>query len=224
MAGISEYRLFRDAREKAFLTVVENALAELQPGLLVIKRDNPFVIEGMFSLNSPEGIFDEYRIRIVLDKKFPEVEPIVFEAGKRIPLTYDRHINPGGNCCVTVWENWLAMPIDHSFREYLDGPLRDFFLNQFFFEKTGEWRFGERPHFAAGMVEAFAETLGVQADQTIVTNYLKSLAAKPKGHLACPCGSGKILRHCHQNQLHELHKRLPAKLAKRMLDRLTKSP
>jgi hypothetical protein len=224
MASVAEERLFKNARQGIFLADVENALARCQPELRVVKRDSPFSIEGAFLLTSPDGPFDKYDVKIELDVGFPNNEPSVFEVGGRIPKSPERHINPGGDCCITVWETWLALASGHSFFEYLDGPLREFFLNQYFFEKTGEWRFGERPHFTKGMVEAYSETLGVEADKAVVRNYLHALANKPKGHLMCPCGGEKILRHCHQKQLHELYARFPEGLAARMLNRLSKAP
>lgn len=132
-----------NARREKFLKELEEALAELQPALRVIKRDHPITIEGMFSLQSPDGPIDTYQIRIELNDDFPNVEPVVFETGNRIPKLIERHVNPGGNCCIRVWESWLATAKDQTFRAYLTGPIQEFFLNQFFYEQTGKWRLGD---------------------------------------------------------------------------------
>ena len=45
------------------------------------------------------------------------------------------HINPAGDCCIMVWEEWLVLAPDTSFRGFLRGPVHDYFLNQWWFEK-----------------------------------------------------------------------------------------
>ena len=210
-----------DLRRK-ILGSIEEALGKFQPLMRLIREDGPIVIEGRFQLDSSKGFIDAYEVRVELTERFPNQEPTVFEIGGRIPVSNDRHVNPGGNCCITVWESWLAEDVDHSFGGFINGPMREYFLNQFFFENTGKWRFGERAHGTPGLVEAYAEALDVQPNQEMVLRYLQSLAGKPKGHLPCPCGSGKILRKCHQTELHALFVRPGQKLAARMLSRLEK--
>jgi hypothetical protein len=203
-----------------FLAELKACVAELQPDLKIMENPSSIVVEGSFVLGSEEGNFDQFEIRLNLSERFPEIEPKVFETNNRIPRIQDRHINPDGDCCITVWESWLVSAPDLSIRGYVQGPLREFFLNQWFFERKGKWRFGERAHGTQGMVDAYAEALGITANIGTVLRYLKSLATKPRGHLECPCGSGVILRKCHQQQLHQLYARLKPGLAKRMLDRL----
>lgn len=203
---------------------IKSALAELQPALDIVSFGAPMVIEGTFYINSSDGPVDSYQVRIELKKGFPNFEPLVFETAGRIPKISGRHINLGGDCCITVWEAWLATAAELTFRAFLCGPMHEYFLNQYFFEKTGEWRLGERSHGTKGLVEAFSEVLGVDADRAIVVRYLRSLAIKPKGHLPCPCGSGKILRSCHRNELHKLYADVGPDLASRMLKRLGSMP
>jgi len=209
------------ARQLAFMADVEATFSELQPQLRIVEHEFPIIIEGSFFLKSPDGPFDQFQVRIVLDKNFPRREPKVFEIGQRIPRTIDRHINKDGDCCLTVWEEWLVKTSDRSFRGFLTGPVHEFFLSQWFYEKKGIWRFGQRSHGTAGLVEAYADILGVPAKQETILYYLRLLALDwPKGHWLCPCGSELILRHCHRSRLLELHALVPPRLAKRMLLRL----
>ena len=203
-------------------TIIESALRELQPHLIITNETSSnFTIEGSFQLSGPNGPFDHYVLRLVVSKKFPSIEPLVFETAERIPRIPDRHINSNGSCCLTVWEEWLAIAPDFSFRGFLDGPLKEFFLNQWWFEKDGRWRFGERPHGAPGIVQAYACVLEIPARTRSVIYYLRLLSQDwPKGHWICPCGSGLKLRDCHKDALSKLHKRLQPILAKRMLRRL----
>jgi hypothetical protein len=206
---------------------VKAAIAFEQPKLRAV-RDGPNIhIGGNYLLfengavANPAGPISEFNIKIVLSDRFPRQEPKIFEVGGRIPRSADRHVNPDGDCCVTVWEHWLACAGDHSFAAFLNGPVTEFFLGQYWFEKTGKWPFGERPHGPDGLEEAYAEALGIPNRKKDIIYHLRLLSKDwPKGHWLCPCGSGKLLRHCHRYEMMALHERIPPRIARRMLRRL----
>lgn len=209
------------------LETVQAAIAFDQPKLHARLVDDQILIEGVLLVTEvgvaamPGGPITEFAIRMELSRRYPSVEPKTFETGKRIPRTPDRHINPDGDCCVTVWEHWLATAPNHSIGSFINGPINEYFLSQFWFEKTGKWPFGERPHGDAGMEEAYADALGVPNRRDTLIYYLRLLSqAWPKGHWVCPCGSGKIVRNCHREELTALHERIASNIAKRMLRRL----
>ena len=125
------------------LEEVKAAIAFDQPKLRAA-RDGPNIhVGGSYLLfengavAKPAGPISEFDIEIILSNRFPRHEPKVFEVGGRIPRCADRHVNPDGNCCVTVWEHWLACATHHSFAAFLNGPANEFFLGQYWFEKTG---------------------------------------------------------------------------------------
>lgn len=206
---------------------VRRAIAFDQPKLNATQNGSDFIIEGQYVIVEnagsarPAGPITTFDIKIVTGNRYPVHEPKVFEIGGRIPRSPDRHINDDGDCCLTVWEEWLAISDDTRFAAFLNGPLREFFLAQYWFEKTGKWPFGERSHGEKGLVEAFADVLKIQNKKQNVIYYLRLLSQEwPKGHWLCPCGSGKRLRYCHRDDLMLLHRRVPAHLARRMLKRL----
>jgi hypothetical protein len=53
-----------------------------------------------------------------------------------------------------VPEEWL-LARDQTFRAFLDGPMRNFFLGQILVEAGKPWPFGERPHSAAYRTASF---------------------------------------------------------------------
>ena len=215
----------------ARLTIEEvlRAIAFDQPKLNARQDSSVFIIEGQYVLVentgsvSPAGPITAFDIKIVTGNRYPVQEPEVFETSGRIPRSPDRHINGDGDCCVTVWEEWLTISENTTFAAFLNGPLHEFFLAQYWFEKTGKWPFGERSHGEKGLVEAFADVLGTQNKKQNVIYYLRLLSQDwPKGHWWCPCGSGKLLRHCHKADLMALHSGLSPRMAKRMLKRLNR--
>ncbi|MCP5366711.1 MAG: SEC-C domain-containing protein [Hyphomicrobiales bacterium] len=209
------------------LDEVKAAIAFDQPKLSAMRQGSDFVILGDYLLfeNSvianPAGPISEFAIKMVVSERFPKREPKVFETDGRIPRTADHHINPDGDCCVTVWENWLVCAADHSFAAYMNGPLHEFFLGQYWFEKTGKWPFGERTHGAKGLEEAYADALGIHHKKKDLIYHLRMLSQDwPKGHWPCPCGSGKKLRDCHRDKMMGLHNKVPPGIARQMLSRL----
>lgn len=212
------------------LKEVKAAIAFDQPKLGAAPDGEDIRITGRYLLTengaaaNPAGPISEFDIEIVLSPRYPDREPKVFEVGGRIPSDPDRHVNYDGDCCITVWEHWLASTGDRSFASFLNGPLHQFFLGQFLFEKTGKWPLGEHAHGEEGLQEAYAEALGVPNKKKDVLYYLRLLSQDwPKGHWLCPCGSGQRLRHCHRADLMALHEKVPPRLARRMLRRLISS-
>lgn len=186
-----------------------------------IRIDGSYLVFEKDIVAAPGGPITEFDISMELTNLYPHHEPKVFEVGGRIPREAERHINPHGDCCVTVWENWLVTANDHSLSSFLRGPLNEYFLGQFWFERTGEWPFGERAHGTPGLEEAYADALGIPYRRESLLDHLRLLSHDwPKGHWPCPCGSGKPLRRCHKDDLMNMHQRVPPPVARRMLRRL----
>ncbi|WP_028734356.1 hypothetical protein [Rhizobium leguminosarum] len=209
------------------LEEVKAAIVFDQPKLRAAQNGQKIQIEGAYLVfekdvvAAPDGPIAEFDIRMELSDLYPRLEPKVFEVGGRIPRIPDRHINPNGDCCVTVWENWLVAARDHSFGSFLRGPLNEYFLGQFCFEKTGKWPFGERAHGTPGLEEAYADALGIANERKDLLYHLRLLSQDwPKGHWPCPCGGDTLLRHCHRDDLMAMHHRVPSNVARRMLLRL----
>jgi hypothetical protein len=159
---------------------------------------------------------DYYLIEIELAATFPKELPIVREIGHRIPRIADRHMFADGTACLFVQEDWwLSHPNGYSLLEFLDGPVRNFFVGQSMYDLGLGWPFGDRSHGIKGILECYAE-LTDAPNLAIAEGYLKLLAQeKFKGHHECPCGSGKKLRHCHQPMLMELRSKIPWDISRR---------
>ena len=196
------------------------ALQERLHTLAVHRNDTWVIADGDFALVDGDGVYDTYKIKMGIPDQYPWSEPKVWETGRRIPEIADRHNSNGA--CVCVWEQWLADTSDRSIAAYLDGPLNRFFLSQTLFELTGKWPFGQEPHSQEGIVTAYARTLGIPADRSVIRRYLRILARDDlKGRWPCPCGSGERIGRCHREQMAELDARIDPKLARQMLGRLT---
>ncbi len=181
---------------------------------------------------SVDGCPDErFTVRFEIESDFPASEPAVFETDGRIPRTPDRHMyDEPGACCTGVYEEWLAEVEDPSVAAFIDGPVQRFFYSQVFYELTeevegaGGWPFGERSHGLMGILEGYAIALGIEHDPKDIGQlfaHLRLLERKSvKGHVRCPCGSGRRLRDCHAELVRKQRVRIPPRLARRMLARI----
>ena len=213
--------------KKLTLEEVKAVIGFDQPKLRATLEGGEIQVRGSYLLfengavSNPAGPITRFDIVMVLAPDFPNQKPKVFEIGGRIPRRTDRHINPDGDCCVTVWEHWFTSADDHSFAGFLNGPVHEYFLGQYWYEKTGKWPFGEWAHGLRGLEEAYADVLGIRNEKTDIIYHLKLLSNDwPKGHWLCPCGSGKRLRYCHRDEMMALHERIPPRIANRMLRQL----
>ena len=81
--------------------------------------------------------------------------------------------------------------------EFIEGPVKSFFVGQTGFTQTGKWIFGERAHNEDGITDYYKDIIGTN-DIYVVLQFVRYLSKyKVKGHWECYCGSKKRLRNCH---------------------------
>lgn len=185
-------------------------LSETYPGLRLCE-DAPgrWVIRGTLSFSATfqdVTITDAFSILITLPKDYPNSPPTVQETGGRIPA--DFHQYPDRTLClgapVEVWRRFKADPRLVTFVKTL---VVEYLYGYAYFEKYGEMPFGELSHGAQGIREYYQDLFKTD-DIQIVLALLKLMAdGTYRGHHACPCGSGKILRKCHGPSMLELLKK-----------------
>jgi hypothetical protein len=186
------------------------------PDLHVHIENEKVFIRGSFPITFENEILDRYQVEIEFPLDYPDSVPIVREIGGRIPRAVDSHIIPAtGQCCLFLPdERWKAHPKGSSFLDFLNGPVRNFFLGQTMVRLGQSWPFGEHAHGIKGIIEYYKGLLETE-DVFTILNYLDYMS-KPviKGHWSCPCGSGNRLRKCHFERLIDLRLKIPPKTAK----------
>jgi|SRR5438093_1406189 len=169
-------------------------------------------VRGTFPIVCEGQVLDRYSVELLLARDHPKSLPLVREIGGRIPRTPERHVNQDGTACVLLpdqrWEVW---PIGSPLLDFLNGPVRNFFLGQSLVERGDPWPFGQWGHGARGIIEYYSGLLDTQ-DLLVISRYLECLVAKKvKGHWPCPCGSGKRLRDCHTGNVRDLQEKIARK-------------
>jgi hypothetical protein len=198
------------------LEEVRLSLREKYPNLHLYPKGDVVLIKGSFPVAHEGKIIDRFQVEIILLPDYPHSAPLVCEVGGRIPQTLDRHVYEefGVSCILLPDERMDVCPPGTSLVEFLDGPVRNYFLGQSLVELGQPWPFGEYSHGTLGRIEYYQEILETE-DASVILRYLECLAKMQiKGHWFCPCGSGKKLRTCHIEKLFSLRKKIPPKVAK----------
>jgi hypothetical protein len=207
--------------------LLENRVQELQfelkskyPDLTVRAERKEIYIRGAFPIQHEGKVLDRYQIEIQWSDGDTEI-PILRETGGRIPWIADRHMSQGGLACLFVPEEWLLRPREErTLVQYLDGPVRNYFIWQSLFERGDSPPWKDRAHNVPGLIEAYGEMVGME-DEGTIRRCLGVLSKETiKGHWECPCGSGQRIRHCHLKHLRDLALRIPRHIAKLALRRL----
>lgn len=176
-------------------------------------------LRGSFPVVHDGQEIERFQIEVRIPAKFPREIPLARETAHRIPLDRDWHVFNGGGLCTVVPEEWLLNPKAKSIIAYLDGPLRNYFINHALAEAGQARAMGERTHGAAGLIEAYGEMVEATEARSIL-RYLEFCAAKKvKRHWPCPCGSSKRVCDCHFEKVRELRARIPRWIATSALER-----
>lgn len=202
---------------------IQADLDALYPTMHIFTNQNGATeVAGRFlvvDINGEE--LDAFSLSIILPPAYPAELPIVYEVGGRIPRIADRHVFNNGSACIFMPDDrWRCFPIDSSFANYLEGPLRNYFLSQLYYEETGEWLFGEYSHDEEGIIEYYQELFETQDVSTVVDFLFALCESKVRKKSMCPCGSGKKVKRCCLLRLRELRRKIDPKTAVRALQRL----
>ena len=168
------------------------------------------VLRGIWPVYGQSELIESYSIKIVLPKDYPIGVPKIYELEGKIPRIPDRHINYDGSACIfSPPERWEKWPIGSGIDTLLDGPVKDYFFSQAYFERTGKWPFGEWAHGDAGVLQYYIDRLKVLSLKELMELVLLSQYSSPSRQWRCPCGSQKRYRDCHWVYMKPLVAALP---------------
>lgn len=181
---------------------------------LHLKKDGEgsWLVEGLLTFSaeySGQLIEDEYSIEIVLPEEYPDRLPKARETGNRIPLSFHRYSD--GSLCLGAP---LAVKKKFAERPTLSGFVINcvvpYLYSYSYVCRYGELPYGELSHGGQGILEFYQDLFALK-DVMALLGLVKILADDNyRGHVKCPCGSGKRLRSCHGTTLLEIKELQPA--------------
>lgn len=200
------------------LKALEAQVQASYPDLRLVFDGETALLRGSFPVREGEDEIDRFQIEVSVEPNSDGL-PTVREIGGRIPWLMDRHVEGDGKICPDVPE-LILLHGTPTILEYLDGPVRNFFLSQLTYEETKVWPFDEWQHGRSGVIQAYGNLLGLSTEDEI-KRHLDYLSRREiKGHWPCPCGSGEKMRKCHPDAISTLRERIPRHVAAMALRRL----
>ncbi|HHT9706117.1 hypothetical protein SDB85_11260 [Legionella pneumophila serogroup 8] len=173
--------------------------------------DEEVIVEGYWTVHGQDKPIMRYKIKIIIPSDYPQTIPKIFEIDNLIPKKIERHFNPADNsaCLFVKPERWKHWPLGSGIDVFLNGPVKDFFFSQTYYDLTGIWPFGEYNHGDLGIIEYFLKFLNLTNVLSLYEFFPYIDLMKPEKRLLCPCRSGIRFRQCHWERFKFLKDRLP---------------
>lgn len=124
--------------------------------------------------------------------------PQVFDIGNAIEASYPHRYTDGSLCLETDTAIRLRFIDGFDLNCWMDEYVEVYFFSYEYYRRFSQFPFGERPHGPDGLIHTYQEQFH-ESDALRTANLLGFVykSKSYRGHLPCPCGSGKKLRQCH---------------------------
>lgn len=137
--------------------------------VLYCKKD--FVLKGILIVNASYNnitLYDEYEVKIKINKDYPNTIPKVYELSKKIPDSY-KHINVDSSLCLgTDLDIYDCLNNCSSFEDFYNSIICVVFYGISFLKRYGYCPFGERSHGNKGIVETYKEKFGIKDEEELL--------------------------------------------------------
>lgn len=173
---------------------------EKYPAFEISKRDNDYIFSGELILNH---VFDDVRmtgkfnLEVVVPGDFPLVFPKVKELSNCIDKNYPHRYTDGQFCLASDLELKMFFSQDTDICSFIEKYVIPYLYTYRFYEEYGVYPYGERSHGQMGDLEYLKDLFGVDDWGQVLDIMLFVMQSPYRGHLLCPCGSGKKIRNCH---------------------------
>lgn len=175
-------------------------LLHLYTGLhLNSENDNQIVLSGCILVNRISNdytVYKDYQVEIIVPM-FSDELPYVIDIGHNIDEDYPHRYTDGRLCLETDTIIRMQFISGFSLCEWVSKYVETYFFSYEYYKRYGEFPFGERGHGLEGIIQTYEE-LFEESDMVKALHIMASIITQRyRGHMLCPCGSGKKLRACH---------------------------
>lgn len=173
---------------------------EKYPMLDIFKCEDDYIFSGEFILNH---VYDEIRmtgkfdLEIVVPGDFPLAFPRVRELSNCIDEDYPHQYTNGQFCLASDLELRMFFSQDTDICSFIEKYVIPYLYTYRFYEEYGVYPYGERSHGTMGNLEYLQDLFQVDDWKQVLDFMLFVVQSSYRGHLLCPCGSGKRIRNCH---------------------------
>lgn len=174
-------------------------LIDFQPFLEITNEDDKTIIAGTYQINERvygEPYFEDFDVKVIITSKYPQEIPKVYVYGNRLDKCEHRSQNDM-LCLETDYKLKVFLKPKPTLKEFLRKFLTSFLTGYLYYERYGEYPFGEHQHGEDGIIEMYQSRFDTK-DSSLTLKLLEIVARKRyRGHSLCPCNSGKRIRSCH---------------------------
>ena len=173
---------------------------EKYPAFEISKRENDYIFSGELILNH---VFEDVRmtgkfnLEVVVPGDFPLAFPKVKELSNCIDENYPHRYTDGQFCLASDLELKMFFSQDTDICSFIEKYVIPYLYTYRFYEEYGVYPYGERSHGPMGDLEYLKDLFGVDDWGQVLDIMLFVVQSPYRGHLLCPCGSGKRIRNCH---------------------------
>lgn len=194
-------------------------ITEDYPDLRITRTTESVEITGSLPIIVSGTVLDRFLIEIQVDPSYPRKIPRVYELGGRIPKSLHRHTSPKtGEACVCLIDQWSWVASKcPTVLEFINGPVKDFFLWQLCFIQYGKDRCGAWAHERNGRLEFYQAILDTDDPGTIRKFLLHLSEPKYKANWLCYCGSGRKACKCHKSSIISFRSKISPQVARSAL-------
>ena len=142
---------------------------------------------------------DEFVLKIIVPKTFPNEIPLVFELEGRFPKTADYHTYVDGSLCLgsplSIRKRIADNPTISGFVETCIVPY--LFSMSLYLEGTKTFIFGELSHGTFGIIEDYYELFELKTvPQVLSLINIFCMKKNVANKQICPCGCNQIITKC----------------------------
>lgn len=182
-------------------------IKEKYPLLEMTRDKGSYIFSGEFILNH---CFDDVRmtgkfeLEINVPVDFPLALPKVKELSHYIDRNYPHIYQNGQFCLASDLELKIFFSKNVDICAFIDQYIIPYLYTYRFYDEYGVYPYGERSHGIMGDLEYLKDLFRIDDWKQIFNIMLFVVQSPYRGHLLCPCGSGKKIRNCHGDILKQV--------------------
>lgn len=181
-----------------------NSLLQIYDKLHIEKESNEeIILSGEILVNRTSlsyHVYKAYKIEIHIPLESDEL-PYIFDVGNAIESNYSHRYISGKLCLETDSTIRIRFIDGFDLVSWMLEFVEPYFFSYEYYQRFGCFPFGERSHGIEGVLQSFGDVFQ-ETDNIKVCKILKFIYSdRYRGHLPCPCGSGKKMRACHGDSI-----------------------
>lgn len=174
-----------------------NSLLQIYDKLHIEKESNQeIILTGEILVNrtaSSYTLYKTYHIEVHIPFEFDKL-PYVFDIGNAIDSNNNHQYKDGPLCLETDFAIRIRFVDGLNLVSWMQEFVEPYFFSYEYYQRFGCFPFGERSHGIEGVLQSFGDVFQ-ETDNIKVCKILMFIYSdRYRGHLPCPCGSGKNIR------------------------------